>query len=410
MLAAIASASKSLQAVRALRYSNFRWLWLSTSSQAVGRGMQFLTLGWLVLELTDSSSQLGLVLFLYGIPNLTLVLFGGIFADRIDRRKLLVATQGMVSLVVLLLATLTLTEVVSLWHIYCGSFVLGTLQALNMPSRMAIVSDLVDREDIMNAVVLNAAMMNSGRIIGPALAGLIIEIVDIRPALLANAVIYLAGTACLMLISGLARPPVAADSNILRDLLSGLKFYWTTPVAFTVITIGFAFGFFAMPYVQVMPAFAKEVLNSGAGEAGLLIGGAGFGSLFATVVLASLGNFPYKNWLLLGQMFVFGLGLLVFAWSSWFWFSWVMLFAVGAGSMVPMGTAILQLSVPSEMQGRILSLWYIGAGFMFIGSLPMALVTDAFGWQMALSGGAFLFLLIALGLGLFRPSLRQLKI
>lgn len=409
MLATFAAASKKLQAVRALRHSNFRWLWLSTSAQAVGRGMQFLTLGWLVLELTDSSSQLGLVLFLYGIPNLTLVLFGGIFADRIDRRMLLITSQGTVTLIVLVLATITITGLIDLWHIYLGSFILGTLQALNTPSRMAIVSDLVDREDLMNAVVLNSAMMNSGRILGPALAGGIIEFVDIGSALYANAGFYLAGTACLLLINGLTRPPVGPGKNLFTDLLDGLKFYWSTPVAFTVITIGFAFGFFAMPYVQVMPAFAKATLGAGAGEAGLLIGAAGFGSLFATMVLASLGNFPYKSWLLLGQILIFGLSLFLFAWSPWFWASWGILFFVGAGSMVPMGTTVLQLTVPSEMQGRILSLWYVGAGFMFIGSLPMAMVADVFGWQVAISGGATIFLLISLVLGVFRPHLRRLE-
>ena len=372
--------------------------------------MQFLTLGWLVLELTDSSSQLGLVLFLYGIPNLTLVLFGGILADRIDRRMLLITSQGTVTIILLVLATLAISGWVHLWHIYVGSFILGTLQALNTPSRMAIVSDLVDRDDLMNAVVLNSAMMNSGRILGPAIAGGIIEIVDIGTALYVNAGFYLVGTACLLLINGLSRRPAPSGRNPFKDLLDGLKFYWSTPVAFTVITIGFAFGFFTMPYVQVMPAFAKETLDAGAGGAGLLIGAAGFGSLFATVVLASLGNYHYKNWLLLGQILIFGLGLLFLAWSPWFWVSWGILFFVGAGSMVPMGTTILQLTVPREMQGRVLSLWYVGAGFMFVGSLPMAMVAEAFGWQIAISGGAVMFLLISLGLGLFRPYLRQLKI
>jgi hypothetical protein len=147
----------------------------------------------------------------------------------------------------------------------------------------------------------------------------------------------------------------------------------------------------------------------GAGEAGLLIGAAGFGFLFATVVLASLGNCPYKNWLLLGQILIFGLGLFL-AWSPWFWVSWCILLVVGTESMVPMGTTVLQLTVPSEMQGRVLSLWYVGAGFMFIGPLPMAMVAEAFNGKITINGGAAMFLLISLGLGLLRPYLRRLKI
>ena len=137
---------------------------------------------------------------------------------------------------------------------------------------------------------------------------------------------------------------------------------------------------------------------------------AGFGSLFATIVLASLGNFPYKNWLLLGQVFIFGTALFLFAWSPWFWASWAILLFVGASSMVPMGTTVLQLTVPSEMQGRILSIWYVGAGLMFIGSLPMALVADVLTWPIAMAGGAVIFLLVAALLGLYRPTLRHLKI
>ena len=133
--------------------------------------MQFLILGWLVLDLTGDVSQFGLTIFLYGIPNLTLVLFGGIFADRINRRKLLLFSQFGVTVVMFAVATLTITGLVAVWQIFVASFLLGTLHAINMPTRLAMVVNLVDREDIMNAVVLNAGVMNAGRIIGPAVAG-----------------------------------------------------------------------------------------------------------------------------------------------------------------------------------------------------------------------------------------------
>jgi MFS family permease len=410
LFAQITATRDKLQAVRALRHRNFRWFWFSANAVALARGMQFLTLGWLVLELTDSATQLGLVVFLYGIPNLTLVLFGGIFADRIDRRKLLISSQAMVTITVFALAVLTITGLVALWHIYAATFVLGVLQALNMPSRMAIVADLVGREDIMNAVVLNSAVMNSGRILGPALAGGIIELTGIGPALYINAGCYLVGTACLWLITGLSQGTVARKTAIMGDLLEGLRYFWSTPVAFTVIAIGFAFGLLGMPYVQIMPAFAREVLGVGAGGAGLLITAAGVGSLIGTLVLVSLGNLPYKNWLLIGSLFIFGLGLFLFAWSPWFWLSWVLLLFVGMGSMVPMGTIVLQLTVPAELQGRVLSLWYVSAGLMFIGALPMAVVAEALSWPISIAGGAALFLLVALWLGVWRPALRHLKV
>ena len=373
--------------------------------------MQFLILGWLVLVLTDSSSQLGLVIFLYGVPNLAFVLFGGIIADRIDRRKMLINTQAAVTVIIFILATLRATDSVMLWHLYTATFFLGTLQAINMPARMAIVSDLVVREDLMNAVVLNSAVMNSGRILGPALAGGLIELFGIGVALYVNAFCYLISALALIMVRQTPSSRTEAKTSILADLFAGLRFYWKTPIVFTVITIGFAMGFFGMPYVQVLPAFAKDVLGSGAGEAGLLMTGAGAGSLLGTVILASLGDSPNKNRILLVSIFGFGISLIVFAWTQWFWMTWVTLLFVGMGtSMIPMITTILQLTVPSEFQGRVLSLWYVAAGLMFVGSLPMALVADALSWPIAITGGAAMYLCIALYMGLWRPHLRHLKV
>ena len=373
--------------------------------------MQFLILGWMVLELTNSASRMGFMVLLYGVPTLGFVLFGGIFADRFDRRFLLMATQILVAFLVLGLAVLETAGQVALWHIYVAAFFLGLLQAINTPARLAIVSDLVDREDLMNAVVLNSAVMNSGRIMGPALAGVVIEFAGIDVALYLAAGCFLVGTGTLLMVR---RVPQTARTGrrptILSDLAVGVKYCWNTPVTFTVIGIGFAFGFFAMPYSQVLPAFAKQVLDAGAGHAGLLMSGAGVGSLFGTFILASLGNFRRKNRLLLGCVFLFGVSLFCLAWSPWFWLSWAILFFIGMGSIVPMGTTVLQLSVPAELQGRVMSIWYVSAGFMFIGSFPMTVVADTLGWTAAFAGGAAIYLLIAFILGVLRPTLRRLDV
>ena len=386
-MAQILAIGRKFQTFRALRHRDFRWFWIGANAQAWARGMQFLILGWLVLELTDSASRMGFMIFLYGMPTLGFVLFGGIFADRFE-------TAGLVAL----------------WHIYAAAFVLGTLQAINTPTRLAIVRDLVDRDDLMNAVVLNSAVMNTGRILGPALAGGIIELAGIAPALYLAAGCFCVGTVTLLMVR---RVPLAARdrrSTILSELWGGLRYCWSNPVTFTVIGIGFAFGFFAMPYAQLLPAFAKLVLDTGAGGAGLLMAGAGIGSLSGTVIMASLGNTPHKNWLLLACVFLFGISLFCLAWSPWFWLSWAILYLVGMGSIVPMGTAVLQLSVPTEFQGRVMSVWYISAGFMFIGSYPMTLVAEYLSWTAAFSGGAAIYLTVAFVLGVWRPTLRRLRV
>ena len=409
-MAQVLTIGRKLQTFRALRHRDFRWFWTGTVAQAAGRGMQFLILGWMVLELTDSASHMGFMVFLYGMPTLGFVLFGGIFADRFDRRGLLMLTQTLVGVLVLGLALLQTAGLVALWHIYTASFVLGLLQAINTPARLAIVSDLVDREDLMNAVVLNSAVMNSGRILGPAVAGVVIDLAGIHTALFVAALLFSVGTATLLMVRRVPQTARPGRPNMLSDLVAGLRYCWSNPVTFTVIGIGFAFGFFAMPYAQVLPAFAKLVLDSGAGQAGLLMTGAGIGSLSGTFVMASLGNFRRKNWILLTCIFMFGVALFMLAWSSWFWVSWVILFFVGMGSIVPMGTTVLQLSIPSELQGRVMSIWYVSAAFMFIGSFPMTIVADTLGWTAAFAGGAAIYLAIAFILGIVRPTLRRMEV
>ena len=216
----------------------------------------------------------------------------------------------------------------------------------------------------------------------------------------------------LLLIKGVEQIRPARRANPLRDLLAGLDYFRKTPVVFTIIGMGFAFGFFGMPHIQVMPAFAREALGRGAGEAGLLITAAGVGSLLVNIILASLGNARGKNWLLLGFILTFAVSLFIFAWSPWYWLSWIILLFVGMGSngYISLGTTILQLTVSPELQGRVMSLWYVSAGFMFIGSLPMALVAERISWPAALAGGAALCLAGTLVMGVWRPTLRQLRI
>ena len=220
--------------------------------------------------------------------------------------------------------------------------------------------------------------------------GFVIDLVGIGPALFVNAGCFLAAACCVLMIRNFVQDTPERRSDLFRALWDGLVYFRQTPVAFTVIGIGFAFGFFGMPHVQVMPAFAREVLEATAGQAGLLITAAGVGSLVANMILAMLGNYRRKNLLLIGALLLFEAGLFLFAWSHWFWVSWTLLLFIGMGSIayISLGTTVLQLSVPQELQGRVMSIWYASAGFMFIGSLPMSLAADYIGWPIALAGGA----------------------
>ena len=400
------------QALGALRYRNFRLYWFAGMGQAAALGMQFLILGWLVLELTNSPSQLGLVIAIYGAPNLALLMFGGIFADRVDRRWMLFYSQTIVAALIFGVATLTLYQLISIWHIYGIAFILGTIQGVNMPARMAIVPDLVGRDDILNATSLNMAVFNTGRIMGPSLAGWIIQHVGMGHALYFNALCYALGCVCLLMMSGVESRSQNKDANMLRDFWDGIKFVASTPIAFTMVGLSFAFGFFGAAYVQVLPAFGKEVLRLNADGAGFLLTVAGIGSLAGNIYLASLGNTKNKNWLLLGMIILFGVSLFFFALSPIYIVSLVLLFFTGVGftGFISMGTAILQISTPPELRGRMMSLWLIGAAVHYIGAWPLGTVGEYYGWPMSLGGGALLMLGLVMWLGIFRPTLRRLRV
>ena len=399
-------------ALGALRYRNFRLYWFAGIGQAAALGMQFLILGWLVLELTNSPAQLGLVIAIYGAPNLALLMFGGIFADRVNRRWMLFYSQTIVAALIFGTATLTLYQLISIWHIYGIAFILGTIQGVNMPARMAIVPDLVGREDILNATSLNMAVFNTGRIMGPSLAGWIIQHVGMGHALYFNALCYALGCVCLLMMSGVESRSQNKDANMLRDFWAGIKYVAMTPIAFTMVGMSFAFGFFGAAYVQVLPAFGKEVLRLNADGAGFLLTVAGIGSLAGNIYLASLGNTKNKNWLLLGMIILFGVSLFFFALSPIYIVSLVLLFFTGVGftGFISMGTAILQISTPPELRGRMMSLWLIGAAVHYIGAWPLGTVGEYYGWPMSLGGGALLMLGLVMWLGIFRPTLRRLRV
>ena len=412
LTAALSNAQAFTQTFDALRYRNFRLYWFGGIGQAGAIGMQFLIFGWLILELTNSSWQLGLLIFMYGMPNLAMLIFGGIVADRVDRRWLLFYSQSVVAVLIAVSATLTLYQLISIWHLYGIAFILGIIQGINMPARMAIVRDLVDRDAIMNATSLNMAVFNTGRIIGPSLAGWIIQYVGMGHALYFNAVCYGVGCVFLLLMTGVESRSERQPGGVLNDMAEGLRYVAITPIAFTMVGLSFAFGFFGAAYVQVLPAFGKEVLRLKADGAGVLLSAAGIGSLAGNMFIASLGNTRHKSLLLVGMIVLFGITLFIFAWTPWYSVSLLMLFLTGIGftGFISVGTSILQLTTPPRLLGRMMSLWLIGAAMHYIGALPLGVVADYYSWPMSIAMGALAMMAFVIWLGMLRPTLRRLQV
>ena len=392
------------------RAANFRWYWTSSATQALAAGMQFLVLGWLVLEVTGSTTQFGLVLFLYGVPNVGLLMVGGVIADRVDRKRLLLTIQLAVGSVISALAILSLTGAIAVWQIYLAAVLLGSLQALNQPARVSMVADLVDQGSLLDAVAQFNAATHVGRIVGPPLVGLVIDHWSISAALFLNASCYLISVVAVARIQTNPRDMSPASQPILRNFTDGMVQIWRSPVLLTVIVLACAWGGFGMSHLAVIPAFAKEHLDSGAYEAGLLLLASGVGSLAGNLSITFMGRRWLYRWLLT-CLVLFCVVLTLFAWSHWFWASWGLFLVVGIlslGTIWPLATTILQLAAPAEVRGRVMGVLHFTPGFHHLGALPLAAAAGWVGWSAAISIAAGLCLLVTFWFGLGRASGRRL--
>ena len=383
--------------------------------------MQFFALVWLVLDLTGSSIQLtGVVVFLYGIPNTALLPLGGVIADRFNRKYLLMATQAGVGLLMSVVAFLTLTDAVALWHIYLAVALLGVLQALNQPARVTMLSDLVGRGSLLDAIAQFNAAVHLGRIVGPPLLGVLIDgipfiadrfdIWSVGTGLLANAACY--GFSVLLMIPVRWTSVTAAPARdpLIQNFVNGLSAIKNSPVILTVIVLACSFGGFGMSHLQVIPAFAKEQLGSDATRAGVLLLASGIGSLVGSIVITFMNRAWLYRWLLVCLVAMAAV-LTLFGWSSSFWMAWTLFLLLGIvslGTVWPLSTTILQLATPAELRGRVMGILHFTPGFHYLGALPLSFVAAAMGWPLAITIAAGLMLLMTFWFGLARSAGREL--
>ena len=386
------------------RQNDYRWYWLSSSIQGLGQGTQFLVIGWLVLEITDSSAQLGLVIFLYGAPNVSLLLVAGVIADRFDRRHILMLTQVIVSGVIAVLAFLTITELASVWHIYTAAVLMGAVQSISMPARMSMIGDLVEQQSILDAVAMQSMAVHAGRIVGPPVAGVIIEVWGVGVSLLVIAGCYVVSTALVAKIGPIRRSLPATAQSVFRNFSDGLVYIKNNPMVLTVIIITCAFGGFGMSHMQVVPAMAKDVLGTGAAGVGLLFLGSGIGSFIGSLLLPTISR-AHVYRALLFSLLTFTVVLSLFAWSSWFWVSWVLFLLVGmvgVGMVWPLATTMIQIESSAEVRGRVMGILQFTPGFHFLGAFPLALAAGQLGWEVAITGAAGVSLVTTVWFALVR--------
>ena len=373
---------------------DFRWYWLASSIQGLGQSTQFMVIGWLALEITGSSAQLGLVIFLYGAPNVSFLLVAGVVADRFDRRHIMMLTQTVVGGIMVALAFLTIADLVSTWHIYVAAVFMGVFQSLSMPARMTIIGDLVDQPSVLDAVAMQNMAVHAGRMIGPPVAGIIIEVWGVGESLAFIAGCYVLSVLLVGKIGPTSRSVAPGTQSVFRNFAEGVVYIKNNPMVLTVIIITCAFGGFAMSHMQVVPAMAKDVLGAGAAEIGLLFLGSAIGSLVGSMILPAISRAHVYRALLL-SLVVFTVVLILFAWSNWFWVTFVFFSLVGVtgvGMVWPLATTLVQIEATAEVRGRVMGMLQFTPGFHFLGAFPLALAAGQLGWEVAITGAAGLSL------------------
>ncbi len=374
-----------------------------------------MVMGWLVLLITDSSAQLGLVIFLYGAPNVSLLLVAGVVADRFDRRHIMMVTQAVVGGVITGLAFLSIAGLVSIWHVYVAAVLMGVVQSLSMPARMTIIGDLVDQRSILDAVAMQSMAVHAGRMVGPPVAGVIIEVWSVGASLGVIAGCYIASVVMVGKIGPISRSVPPAAQSVFRNFADGVVYIKNNPTVLTVIVITCAFGGFAMSHMQVDPAMAKDVLGTGAAGIGLLFLGSGLGSLIGSMILPAISRAHVYRALLL-SLLVFTVVLTLFAWSNWFWATFLFFTLVGVtgvGMVGPLATTMIQTETAAEVRGRVMGMLQFTPGFHFLGAFPLALAAGQFGWEVAITGAAVLSLATTVWFALLRrgkPNLSRQEV
>ena len=398
-----------VQFFRSLRHRDYRLLLGGSITYSSGYWILVTAQGWLVLQLTDSAFWVGMIAFMVGIPSLFLCPFGGLYADRLDRRKLLLVGQVASALPILLLATLTSTGVIAIWHIAAISVFIGIVWALTDPAYLAIIPSLVTRSDLTNAIAMETLTWQLSRFIGPAIAGVLLSLVAMGGTFYGAGIIFVVA---FFLTSRVRSPaPVTTKrASIGKDIREGLSYIKSNKVALTLILMVAGVSLFALPCFWLMPVFARDVL--GVGEAGYaqLMMAVGAGGLAGGLAVAKLGDFKRKGWLLIGSALTFTVVLILFAMSRAFPLSLVLAVIIGGanGLFQAVSIALLLSITPDRLRGRVMGLFIITWQLPAIGSLMLGAATGWVGLPVAVIAGVLICIVFILGAVLRLPVLRRL--
>src|SRR6266516_179099 len=395
--------------LRAFRHRNYRIFFYGQLVSLTGTWMQSIAQSWLVYRLTGSATLLGIVGFASQFPVFVLAPVGGAVADSYPRRHALIATQTAAMLLAFPLAALTLTNRIQVWHLIVFATLLGAISAFDVPIRQAFVVEMVGRDDLMNAIALNSSMMNGARIIGPAVAGVLVAAVCEGWCFLLNGVSFIAVIVGLIMMKFGNRQPGEHRRARVSAIIESFHFVLRTrPIRDLLILLGLM-SVMGMPYTVLMPIFADEIFNGGAKGLGLLMGSSGIGALAGALLLAGRQDVRgLGKWVML-SCGGFGVSLVLFALSRNFWISTLLLLPVGFTMMVQMASSntLIQSMVPDQLRGRVMAVYsMMFMGMSPVGALLAGLLAHRLGAPLTVAAGGVVCVAGAL---VFRSRLPRIR-
>ncbi len=401
-----------------LSLRDYRLLWLGQVTTSMATWMDQVARGWLVYDLTHSPLQLGLIGAARGLPLLVFGIVAGVVADRYGRKAQLIIAQSLNAILNLILATLIFTGHIELWHIYATGILAGTAQAFQQPARQTIISDIVEKKHLLNAISLNSVATNVSRSVGPAIGGILIHAFGVDISYFIQAGLFALATIWTVQIKipethmSSELSSRMASQSFFSSMKDGFSYILSNPLILALMVLGLAPMVLAMPYVSLMPVFAKDIFHGGARTQGLLLATIGIGAITGALIVASLGRRQGSGKVLIVLASGFGLSLVFFSHSPVLWMAMVFVFLNGLfqTSYRTQEQTILQVVTPPQLRGRVLGVYMLDKGLVPFGSVFAGILASLLGAPLAVAIMGFSCFLLALGVGIFVPSLRRLNL
>ena len=397
--------------LESFQFRDFRWVWLSSFTSFMAMNMQMIVRSWVILRLTgDSPAALAWTMLSFAVPMTFVSLVGGALADRLPRRSMMIVGQGGNVAVTLTIATLDATGVITFWHLMASGFLGGSLMAINMPSRQAIISDIVPEDKLTNAIALSNSAMNVTRILGPAVAGILILLIGTSGVFYLVAAVYLLSVVSVMGINAGQTGVGSSGRSMFGDIKEGLAYAASNSTLLALIIMAFIPVLFGMSYYALLPAWAREALDVQSDGLGMLMMLMGIGALAGTLILAALTNFKRRGALLLVVCVTWGVALAAFSQTTSYAAAVPLLLLVGlaSGIFMSLNFTMLQVYATREMRGRIMSIAMMTFGVMPLSAVPFGIMAEETGTPNALLLSGVLLTVFTVIFALAYPRFRHI--